>query len=33
MSQGRASYSMEFLHYQPVPKNVADAIVEGKAKA
>lgn len=32
MSQGRASYSMEFSHYQPVPKNVADAIVGDKAK-
>lgn len=27
MSQGRASYSMEFSHYQPVPKNVTDQIM------
>lgn len=33
MTQGRASYSMEFSHYQEVPRNVADAIVGEKAKA
>ncbi len=33
MSQGRASHSMEFSHYQPVPKNVAEAIIGDKAKA
>lgn len=33
MTQGRASYSMEFSHYQQVPKNVADTIVGDKAKA
>jgi len=33
MTQGRASYSMEFAHYQAVPKNVADTIVGEKAKA
>ncbi len=27
MTQGRASYSMEFLNYQEVPKNVAEQIV------
>jgi len=27
MSQGRASYTMEFDHYDPVPKNVADKII------
>lgn len=32
MSQGRASYSMEFLKYEEVPKNVEREIVEGKAK-
>ncbi len=30
MTQGRASYSMEFAHYTEVPKNVAEAIAEGK---
>jgi elongation factor G len=33
MTQGRASYSMEFSHYQEVPRNVADAIVGDKVKA
>ncbi len=33
MTQGRASYSMEFSHYQEVPRNVAEAIVGDKAKA
>ena len=28
MSQGRASYSMEFDHYQEVPNNIAEAIKE-----
>ena len=28
MSQGRANYSMEFSHYDKVPKNVADEICE-----
>ncbi len=32
MTQGRASYSMEFSHYQEVPRNVAEAIVGEKAK-
>ena len=32
VSQGRASYSMEFSHYAEVPNNVAREIVEGKAK-
>lgn len=30
MSQGRASYSMEFSHYQEVPKNIEQEIIEGK---
>ncbi|PIR03020.1 MAG: elongation factor G [Candidatus Magasanikbacteria bacterium CG11_big_fil_rev_8_21_14_0_20_43_7] len=30
MTQGRASYSMEFSHYQEVPKNVEAEIVAGK---
>lgn len=32
MTQGRASYSMEFSHYQEVPRNVAEEIVGDKAK-
>jgi len=32
MSSGRASSSMEFSHYQPVPKNVADLILGAKGK-
>jgi elongation factor G len=27
MTSGRASYSMEFAHYDPVPKNIAETIV------
>ncbi|MCC2625364.1 MAG: fusA [Burkholderiales bacterium] len=30
MSQGRATYSMEFKHYSEAPKHVADAIVSNK---
>jgi elongation factor G len=37
MTSGRASYTMEFSHYEPVPKNVADeviaAVIEAKAAA
>ncbi len=33
MSQGRASYSMTFASYEPVPPNVAAAVMEGKTKA
>jgi elongation factor G len=33
MSSGRASFTMEFSHYDPVPKNVADAIIADAAKA
>ena len=37
MTSGRASYTMEFSHYEPVPKNVADdviaAVIETKAAA
>ncbi|NRA59853.1 MAG: elongation factor G [Psychrobium sp.] len=29
-TQGRASYSMEFLEYSEAPKNIADAVVSGK---
>ena len=27
MTSGRASYSMEFAHYDPVPKNIAEEII------
>ncbi len=27
MTSGRASYSMEFSHYDPVPKNIADEVI------
>lgn len=30
MSQGRASYTMEFSHYEEVPNNVAELIIAGK---
>ncbi len=30
MTQGRASYSMEFLQYSEVPKNVEMKIIEGR---
>ncbi len=26
MTSGRASYTMEFAHYDPVPKNIAEEI-------
>ena len=32
MSQGRASYNMEFFQYGVVPTNVAQPIIEGKKK-
>jgi len=32
MSQGRANYSMEFLHYAEAPRNVAEAIIGQKSK-
>ena len=32
MSQGRASYTMEFKHYTEAPRNVAEAIVSARAK-
>ena len=31
MSQGRASYSMEFSHYAEVPKNIAEGIIGEKS--
>jgi len=30
MSQGRASYTMEFDHYEEVPTNIAESIITGK---
>jgi len=33
MTQGRASYSMEFEHYAPAPHNVTEKIVAGKTKS
>jgi len=32
MSQGRATYTMEFKHYTEAPRNVAEAIVASRAK-
>ncbi|MBX4187637.1 MAG: elongation factor G [Candidatus Doudnabacteria bacterium] len=32
MSQGQASYTMEFHHYEEVPRNVAEKIIEGAGK-
>ncbi len=32
LTQGRATYSMEFKHYSEAPKNVADAVVAGRSK-
>jgi elongation factor G len=32
MSSGRASYTMEFSHYDPVPKNVSDAVIAEATK-
>ena len=31
ITQGRASYSMEFSHYQEVPRNVSETIIESRA--
>jgi elongation factor G len=30
MSQGRATYSMEFKHYSEAPKHVAEAVINNK---
>jgi elongation factor G len=32
MTQGRGNFTMEFSHYEETPKNVAQAIIEGKKK-
>jgi elongation factor G len=33
MTSGRASYTMEFSHYEPVPRQVAEAVIEEVNKA
>jgi elongation factor G len=33
MSQGRATYSMEFHHYAEAPRNVAEGIIAHRAKS
>jgi elongation factor G len=33
MTSGRASYTMEFSHYEPVPRQVAEAVIEEVSKA
>jgi len=30
LTEGRGNYTMEFDHYEPVPANVAQQIIEGK---
>lgn len=30
MTQGRGSFTMEFLHYEPLPKNLEEAVKEGR---
>ncbi|MFY9493248.1 MAG: elongation factor G [Minisyncoccia bacterium] len=32
LSEGRASYTMEFNHYEEVPKNIAEEIISGRRK-
>ncbi len=32
MTEGRASFTMEFSHYEEMPKNIADEIIAGKTK-
>ena len=32
LTQGRATYTMEFKHYSEAPKNVADAVITARAK-
>ena len=32
MTQGRGSFTMEFDHYDQVPGNIAQEIIEGKRK-
>jgi elongation factor G len=33
MTSGRATFTMEFDHYEPVPRNVADEIINSKSAA
>jgi elongation factor G len=33
MTSGRATFTMEFSHYDPVPRNVADEVIASKAAA
>ncbi len=33
MTSGRASYTMEFSHYEPVPRNVADEVIAAANKS
>jgi elongation factor G len=33
MTSGRATFTMEFSHYEPVPRNVADEVIASKAAA
>jgi len=30
LTEGRGTFTMEFNHYEPVPTNVANLIIEGK---
>ncbi len=32
MTQGRGAFTMEFDHYEPVPQNIAQLIIEGKKR-
>lgn len=32
LTQGRATYTMEFKHYAETPSNVSEAIINSKAK-
>jgi elongation factor G len=32
MTSGRASFTMKFSHYDPVPKNVGDEVIADVAK-
>ena len=32
LTQGRATYTMEFKHYAETPNNVSEAIINSKAK-
>ena len=30
LTQGRATYSMQFSHYEPVPQNIAEELIKNK---